>query len=217
MMVKTYIVHYARLSERKHKLLRLFESNRYTHHTFVDHYDPEYLSRMLFVVDRRTCAILSIKLGHIYIWRQLVESGDEYCLVLEDDALFNPTEFYSTLSKYMDQLPVNWDMLFLGDGCGFHIPEDELSPGKLVYKKGNEPTSWGGAGATRCADSYIIHRSCAERIMEYIRMRDVDHLSVMPLDHWLNILIRDMNMNIYWAEPTLVSQGSETGAYHKSY
>jgi hypothetical protein len=33
------------------------------------------------------------------------------------------------------------------------------------------------------------------------------------IDWWLNIAARDNKLNVYWAEPTIVTQGSEGGLF----
>ena len=107
-------------------------------------------------------------------------------------------------------------MVFLGDGCSLHIRNEEIVPSKHLYKKGHEPTSWGGAGCTRCVDSYIVSNKCAKKLMEHLnnmRFYKVD----MHIDHYLNVMARNANLNVYWAEPTIVTQGSESGLFTSSH
>ena len=47
-------------------------------------------------------------------------SNFEYNLVLEDDAILDK-DFLSKLTRGLEQLPDDYDMLFLGDGCNYHI------------------------------------------------------------------------------------------------
>ena len=39
----------------------------------------------------------------------------------------------------------------------------------------------------------------------------------LPLDWWLNEVIRDLKLEIYWMEPTIVTQGSEKGKFKSSH
>ena len=39
----------------------------------------------------------------------------------------------------------------------------------------------------------------------------------MPSDWWLNKVIRDLKLEIYWMEPTIVTQGTQTGKYKSSH
>jgi hypothetical protein len=105
-------------------------------------------------------------------------------------------------------------MLFIGDGCGLHIPFKELKNNCNIYKKTNYPTQNGGLGATRCLDSYLISKKCAQKIVEKIKIHN--YIIFYPADHWLNHVIKNNNFNVYWAEPTIVTQGSENKLYKSS-
>jgi len=39
----------------------------------------------------------------------------------------------------------------------------------------------------------------------------------LATDQWINIVARDINLKMYWAEPTIAIQGSEIGIFEKSY
>lgn len=49
-------------------------------------------------------------------------------------------------------------MVFLGNGCGLHIPIEEQKEGQLLYRKNIIEPIWGvtGGGITRCCDSYLV-------------------------------------------------------------
>lgn len=38
----------------------------------------------------------------------------------------------------------------------------------------------------------------------------------LPIDLWLNKVIKDNKLKVYWSEPTIVSQGSQTGLFELS-
>ena len=38
----------------------------------------------------------------------------------------------------------------------------------------------------------------------------------LTIDHWMNKVARDNNLKYYWAEPTIVTQGSEKKVYESS-
>ena len=110
--------------------------------------------------------------------------------------------------------PKDFDMLFIGDGCNLHYEKHKLIPNKNIYQKCLYPTSWGGDGASRCADSYIISKKCANKLCEYIKKCNKINL---PIDWWLNVAARDNDFKIYWAEPTIVTQGSQNGLFRQSH
>ena len=106
-------------------------------------------------------------------------------------------------------------MLFIGDGCGFHIPADVVNNSSTnVFFKSNEASRWGGDGATRCTDSYIIHKNCAYKILNYFK--NEKNIS-LPIDWWLNKAIRELKLTIFWAEPTIITQGTQNGTYTSSH
>ena len=107
-------------------------------------------------------------------------------------------------------------MLFLGDGCNLHIPLIKRRPFNLIYKKCREPTSWGGNGATRCTDSILISKKCAKKICNFYKEIKENEIN-LPVDWWLNNVIRELQLEIYWMEPTIVTQGSQNGKYNSSY
>jgi hypothetical protein len=85
-----------------------------------------------------------------------------------------------------------------------------LIDGLNVYKKSNYPTIWGGDGATRCADSYLITDSCATKLFNYVSGCGIIDL---PIDWFMNTICRELDLEVYWAEPTIIQQGSEVGLF----
>ena len=112
-------------------------------------------------------------------------------------------------------MPENWDMLFIGDGCKLHIEKHIVTPDINIYKKCLYPTNWGGNGATRCTDSYLVNKKCANQLCEYINT--MSHKIDINIDWWLNDVSRHYNFNVYWAEPTIVTQGTQNGKYKSSH
>jgi GR25 family glycosyltransferase involved in LPS biosynthesis len=106
-------------------------------------------------------------------------------------------------------------MLFIGDGCFLHIQNDVIVPNKYIYEKGLYPTYWGGDGAVRCTDSYIINKKCAIKLCEYIN--NLNYKINTAVDWFLSRAARDNNLKVYWAEPTIVTQGTQNGLFAKSY
>ena len=74
---------------------------------------------------------------------------------------------------------------------------------------------WGGDGATRCTDSYVITKKGAHSLINYIDnlKKKID----MPIDWFLNSAARSTLLKVYWAEPTIITQGSELGLFNVSY
>lgn len=65
----------------------------------------------------------AITLSHFSAYKTISDFHD-YGLILEDDAILDK-DFKTKLYKYISQLPNDYDMLFIGDGCGLHIPVEK--------------------------------------------------------------------------------------------
>jgi glycosyl transferase, family 25 len=208
--MKIFVVHYAKLFERRYNMVRQLLINN-IEAEFVAQYDRENISdndNKLFSLEKiQSNRNKAITLSHLFCYREISEKYD-YALILEDDAIL-ADGFKPILDTYVSQLPSDWDMLFIGNGCNLHIPYDVVRNSNTnIFEKCLEPTFWGGNGATRCTDSYLVSKKCARKIMESIGS-DIDN----AIDWWLNDICRKHGFNVYWAEPTIVSQGSENGLY----
>lgn len=221
--MKAHIVHYKKLVERRVAMERQLrwediEAN------FVDQFDRDMVrSEDMSLFDRRRVpwqfrrrmpdVQVAITLSHFHCLRQIAHSG-HWGLILEDDAILAPG-FRAGLERCLDQLPAGWGMLFLGDGCGLHIPESRLRDGVVVYPKERDPTDWGGDGATRCTDSYVVHPECAAEVIALLD--ELPRPISQPIDWWLNEVIRHLQIDVFWAEPTLATQGSQMTGGTSSY
>lgn len=221
--MKAHIVHYKKLVQRRAAMERQLGWEG-IEADFVDQFDRDIVRiEDVSLFDRRRVpwrfrrrmpdVQVVITLSHLHCLRQIAHSG-RWGLILEDDAILAPG-FRAGLERCLDQLPDGWGMLFLGDGCGLHIPEDRLRGGVVVYPKEREPTDWGGDGATRCTDSYVVHPDCAAAVIALLQAlpRPIDR----PIDWWLNEVIRHLRIDVYWAEPTLATQGSQVTGGTSSY
>ena len=208
--MKTYVVHYTPLVKRK-----LFMEQQLKKYgigaEYITDYDKEDLTEddLSKFETKLPLPAISVCCKHIQSWRRVANENLDYALILEDDAIFCD-DFDVKLNEYLMELPNDFDMLFIGTCCNLHIPRWELREGQHIYLKSNNP-SRGCAGASRCADSYLVSKNCVHAIVNYI---DTDSYIVNEaIDHWLNVVIRDLNLKVYWTEPPIVSQGSVSGKF----
>ena len=207
--MKIFVLHCSKLADRKKHIIEQF-SKQNIDFEFIEKYDKDDIeSESAFYSKNYKRSTMSLHLKHLYVYKLLAE-GTESALILEDDVILCEN-FMETLIKYLTQMPSDYDMLFLGDGCNLHIEKEKLVPDKYVYEKGLYPTSWGGDGASRCSDSYIISNQCAKKMFAYVKK--LTKVISLPIDWWINEAARANNLKIYWAEPTIVSQGSQTGLF----
>ncbi|GAG25574.1 unnamed protein product, partial [marine sediment metagenome] len=205
------------LIERKTYLTQELDK-RNLNYTFIECYDKEVLTNeQLSKFDhklsqkRGTCSLF---IKQLHTMQLISQSKYKYNLIFEDDVILS-NNFANYLERGLRQLPNNYDMLFIGDGCNLHIPSSQVVNGQYIYEKCREPTRQGGNGATRCTDSMLLSKSCCTKLVElFNRHKTPIHL---PLDFWLNIAIRELKLNIYWMEPTIVTQGTENGKYKTSH
>jgi GR25 family glycosyltransferase involved in LPS biosynthesis len=214
--LKIYVIHYTKLIERKKILLNEFEKY-YLNYDFIEQYDREkLLENDLSIFDNKLpkshCAIT---LSHIYAYTKIINSMYKYNLIFEDDVVLDKN-FSNKLKKGLNELPDDYDMLFIGNCCNLHIPTSMIDSSKCIYNKSINPTPWGGNGATRGTDSYLVSKTCAKKLIKYINNLKKGEIQ-LPSDWWLNKVIRDLNLKIYWMEPNIVTQGTRIGKYNSSH
>ena len=214
--MKIFVVHYHKLKERKNNIINQLNNNN-LQAEFVEQYDRETLNEVdknIFTKNVNP-GNMAITLSHLYCYKEISEKYD-YGLILEDDAIFD-NNFHLNIIKYMKQLPDDWDMLFLDNCCNLHIPNTNSRTN--IYKKGLYPTYWGGKGATKGTGCYLISKKCASKITYNIE--NYYYTSIIKIndqvDFWLNYVFRRNKFSIYWAEPTISSQGTQNGMYNTSH
>ena len=194
-----------------------FNKHNIKDYEFIEKYDREDLTPEQQNIFDSTYQFrkgdMSLELKHFYAIREIAEKYDSG-LIFEDDVFFTCDNFMETLKVYMTHLPDNYDMLFIGDGCNLHIEKCKLIPNKYIYEKCLNPTIWGGNGASRCTDSYILSKKCAIKLCDYL---DNSNKKInLPIGFWINEAARYYTFNAYWAEPTIATQGTSNGMYKSS-
>lgn len=213
--MKIFIMHYTKLTNRKPHIIREFNKHNIHNYEFVEVFDKEDITETdtkLFV-ENKSSSNISLFMKHFHTYKEIADKYD-HALIFEDDVILSDN-FMETLSKYLTQLPEEYDMLFIGDGCDLHIHPDMLVPEKYIYERGVHPTQWGGNGASRCSDSYIINKKCAIKMTKYLSTLKTK-ISDCGIDWWLNNIARHYQFKVYWAEPTIVTQGSQNGLFSQT-
>jgi len=206
--MKVFVIHYTKYKDRKAHILREFEKHNICNYVFIEKYDKEDLTesdRFNFEPSLETGKI-SLILKHIEAYKIISDNQIKDAIIFEDDIILDES-FFDKITKYYEQLPNDFDICFLGNGCGLHIDSDKLIKDQYIYEKTQHPK-------TRCTDSYLISLSCAKKINEYFTT--IDYKLFYNIDWWLNGVIPLFDFKIYWAEPTIVKQGSENGLFTNS-
>ena len=209
------ICHYAKLVERKKHLLSQFEHHGITNYEFIEHFDRDHISnddRRIFN-ENVSDMLAAVHLTHIHAYKE-IENKYDHALIVEDDIILTDN-FVNKLQEYLTQLPEDYDMLFIGDGCNHHIARDKLISNVNVYKRClfSTPTCK-EEFASRCSDSYMVSKKGAIKLNNYIT--NLTSKISSPIDWWLNDAAKDNDLNVYWAEPTIVTQGSQRGLISSS-
>jgi GR25 family glycosyltransferase involved in LPS biosynthesis len=142
---------------------------------------------------------IAVTIAHIQTLDRIAAAADEWALVLEDDAILDP-DFATRFDDCFAELPGDADLVYIGSCSGLRIRD--LEPGRHFYRKAHP--------ATKCSDSTLVRRRAAAAIAATIVP------FTLTIDWELNYQLRRHDLVVYWLEPPLVSQGSETGAYPSS-
>lgn len=211
--MKIFVIHYKKLVDRKVHILKQFEKYNITDYEFIEIDRDELENYDLSIFQNISNPYIAIYLSHNYAYKQIKDNYTEG-LILEDDVVLSEN-FINILNHYLNQLPSDYDMCFLGSCCNLHIPNDNLIPNKNIYEKSLETTNWGGLGSSRALYCYLVSKKCAIKLCEYVDK--ITYKINLATDQWINIVARDINLKMYWAEPTIAIQGSEIGLFNKSY
>ena len=219
-MIKFWICHYTKLKERMSHLEKLLNSANISSYEIIKEYDADILTRQdlskfdfdnmkNIVKQNKKINVCSLFLKHMLVMNKISNSTFDSNILLEDDVIFKK-DFVHQCQKIIDEVKGDYDMIFLGGS--FDIPKHMLKSDQLTYLKGHEPTKWGGAGATRTTDGIIISKECATKILQYYVNRG-ERSILYPVDHWYNMVIRELDLKVYWCQPRIVTQGSKNGTF----
>ncbi len=219
MNIKTYIVHCKSLTARKESVLgqiRSFENVEwytdydgdeltqdivdewYTPNHWYERFVPEFYGGVISPMRTLGMGSISLVIKHAMIYEKIANGPDDYALVLEDDVLLSPD--FDVIELRMDHAPEDWDMIFIGSCCDLRVPN--AVPDHYFYKKLSP--------STKCTDSFLITKKTAATLAKALKPFS------LTIDFELNYHLHSNDMNVYWMEPPLVSQGSESGMFEST-
>ncbi len=137
---------------------------------------------------------ISLSYKHIYIYKEIIKNKIETALILEDDVILD-CNFIKKFNFLLSKTPEDWDVIFIGSGCGLRVNKDKIQVNQYSYLKKHP--------ASKCTDSYVIKKSAVAKIIP-----KTSSIS-MPIDFELNYWMFINNLNVYWWEPPIVRQGSQ--------
>lgn len=150
----------------------------FDYHWVVDP-DPWFMSHIDSLADEMiqcSPAETAISIGHLQMWKEFLASDAETAMFLEDDIYFDYQFEERINSIFQDELPKDWDMLYLGALPCYHgFTWDPHSKNLIRLYNG---VWW--------MSSYVLTRKAAQKL--------VDSLPIVgPVDVWINYQFENMN------------------------
>lgn len=220
--IPSYVVHYKGNVERRKIMEAIFEKEKMenvgwildwdredvTYQMYVDNFQADHLEYQkrgqhpneFFPHYPLQPSMVSLCLKQKEAFRKIGYGSADVGIMFEDDAIICEN-FKETLHIYMNSLPADWDVAFIGQGAGKRIPKDQLKDGIFWYKKDHP--------ADRCADSILFKREAAKKIYDAIAKYKICFNPDPELGFWMS----QWKMNVYWLEPPIVAQGSQNGLF----
>jgi len=209
--IKIFIIHYEKLHQRKEFIIKQLEREQIIDYEFITIDRDELTNTDIELFENGFSKPLIARfLSHIYAYKQIETNNYNYNLILEDDAILC-TNFYGKLQLYLEQLPYDYDAVFIGDGCDI----DEHHKNKLDQKEDTNIYNYNGKNKCKCTDSYLISNKCANKIIQrFDSVKNKIKKINEPIDYFLNNAFE--SLNVFWCEPTLVKQGTIQGLFESS-
>lgn len=146
---------------------------------------------------------LSCSMKHIQTLKEIINNKDEIALVLEDDVIFSKDtlQILTAITPEVQRLEKDF-VISLGNSNNWYTPKKDLLQDKHLYKNIKNKT----------ADSFLISKLAAKKRLDWIEENRTD----LPADGMYDYIDKVVQNNIYWLEPTVAMQGSQTGLFQSS-
>lgn len=218
MNIKTYIMHCKSLIARKKFMIAQLEKYKFSNYEFYENYDAIELTKddikyhynenlieqynkykMWFPYQPAKSlgiAEISLTIKYVKLYEKIANGTDDFVLILEDDSIFSDN-FTDQFNELIFNTPKSFDMIFVSSGCNLHAKN--ITADNRIYKKEHP--------ATRCTGATVVtKKACKELYKTMIPF----HLCI---DWELNYQLYIHNHEVYWWEPPIIDQGSESGLF----
>lgn len=221
--IKTTVIHCKKLSERKKNMMEQLTHFGFIDYQFYEQFDANELNEDIIYkyhkdrlrdpkkykekrsiwapkIPRRTSLFnlaeisLTIKFGKVF--EMLNSFEDEYFLIFEDDVILC-NDFDKKIQQYLLNTPEDWDAIYFGSGLD--LPKFKLIDGQTSYIM-NHP-------ASRCGDSILIKKKAVNDLTKTWFPFHLVSDWELAYQHYYH------NHKVYWWEPALTKQGSQTGVF----
>lgn len=142
--------------------------------------------------------VVSCTLNHILTYQKIIDNGGEYALVFENDPFFLGDFIASINAIFPEVEQLNGPVIVSLENSTLRFPSYfQTKKNKHLYK----------ASSGRMAGAYLINRSAAEAALNRLFTIKCNN----EIDIWHNELIKNNIVQMYWAHPAMVEQGSHNG------
>ena len=140
-------------------------------------------------------------LSHIRIWKDMIEKGYPYALIMEDDTVFC-AGFIKKFQEVMGQVPDKYDLLYIGGRFKeYYMSKNCEYVSDLIVKQKNPP--WVPSDHDRGAFCYILSNSLAKLVTGYfLHFEKWDRL-FPAIDHFVLSIALRHNRSVLSAQPML--------------
>ena len=196
------VVNLERRPDRKEQTIAKFKEQGIVDYKFIEAVDGQKLDVGVDIIELfkgndygSRKGFIGCALSHYNLWKQLLQSSDEYYYIMEDDVSIEP-DYYEKI-KSIDYL--KYDILFLGYSMFSSVREkmervNEFSIGRLSMSQ-----YVGGTFA------YSINRTGAKKMIDYIEKNGIKH----GIDYLFKII---PELECYESKPQLCfSEWNENG------
>ena len=214
--IRTYVLHYTKLTGRRNYMEQLVAALKLDA-TWITELDQEEMygdileryhkpSKVdwnkkvgaLWDLSQHPCrsltpAEISLTAKHVEAMRRISEDDNDFGLILEDDVLL-VNDFRNLLNQYYSETPANWDVIFIGNGYGIHVPQDRIEEGKTVYLADHP--------ASRCTEAMLVKKTAAKKLYDSMKP------FTLVCDWEYGWQFYHLGLDVYWFEPSLITQAS---------
>ena len=193
-----YMCHYQKLTERRSYVEKVVYKYKIQLNWILD-YDKEVIDELELAKkfpnlfsdkngQKLSRAEISLVMKHYTAFQDVLKNTHQNVVVFEDDIILCD-DFDIKLNRYINQLPDNYDILWIGTCCNLHVTQSDPNLNVYLHRHGS-----------RCTHAYVISYQGCKKLVDYF------HTIYQPIDWFFNTAVKELNMNNYWAEPSLSIQ-----------
>ena len=230
-----YVCHHRPLCHRKTIMTRQAGAHGLSQLIrFIEAFPPEDIKGTvlrLFNPKRVSKTEMSLFLKHIVALRSILNAGEAWGIVMEDDCLFHP-DFVDKLEdtighiphttiddqKATDLLPHDWDIIYIGccqfskqtNGRPSVLPANIQPLGKELYEVTGRVIDRHQKN-NKGSDAYIISANCCKKILSALEHYLGEGQSVyQPIDHFLGNCGISGRLKTWWHGSAIIDHGSQS-------